>query len=79
MYHLKPKAKSGVDRGAQIWDLYENKHVFHGIDPVEKRYLTRAHLAELVAMLGPPPMDMLERGARSKEFFDGDGETALPK
>ncbi|KAH6849460.1 kinase domain-containing protein [Alternaria alternata] len=61
--------------GAMIWDLYENKHVFHGIDPVEKRYLTRAHLAELVAMLGPPPMDMLERGARSKEFFDGDGLT----
>jgi serine/threonine-protein kinase SRPK3 len=25
-------------------------------------------------MLGPPPMDMLERGARSKEFFDGEGE-----
>jgi serine/threonine-protein kinase SRPK3 len=30
-------------------------------------------------MLGPPPMDMLERGARSREFFDGEGETALPK
>jgi nucleolar complex protein 3 len=79
MYHLKPKAKSDVDRGAQIWDLYEDKHLFHGIDPIGKRYLTRAHLAELVAMLGPPPMDMLERGARSREFFDGDGETALPK
>jgi serine/threonine-protein kinase SRPK3 len=79
MYHLKPKAKSDVDRGIQIWDLYEDKHLFYGIDPIEKRYLTRAHLAELVAMLGPPPMDMLERGARSKEFFDGDGETALPK
>ncbi|KAF2027039.1 kinase domain-containing protein [Setomelanomma holmii] len=33
------------------------------------------HLAELVAMLGPPPMDMLERGARSKEFFDSEGLT----
>jgi serine/threonine-protein kinase SRPK3 len=30
-------------------------------------------------MLDPPPMDMLERGARSKEFFDGEGETAPPK
>lgn len=56
-----------------IWDLYEDKHLFYGIDPTEKRYLTRAHLAELVAMLGPPPMDMLERGARSKEFFNGEG------
>jgi serine/threonine-protein kinase SRPK3 len=24
-------------------------------------------------------MDMLERGARSKEFFDDEGETALPE
>ncbi|KAI4678950.1 uncharacterized protein J4E88_006238 [Alternaria novae-zelandiae] len=60
--------------GAMIWDLYEDKHLFHGIDPIEKRYLTRAHLAEVVAMLGPPPMDLLERGARSKEFFDGGGK-----
>lgn len=30
-------------------------------------------------MLGSPPMDMLERGARSKEFFDGEGKTALPR
>lgn len=30
-------------------------------------------------MLGPPPMDMLERGARSKEFFDSEGETTLPR
>ncbi|KAJ8116979.1 hypothetical protein OPT61_g1714 [Boeremia exigua] len=59
--------------GAMIWDLYEDKHLFHGIDPIKKRYLTRAHLAELVAILGPPPIDMLERGARSKEFFDGQG------
>ncbi|CAI6333539.1 unnamed protein product [Periconia digitata] len=69
--------------GAMIWDLYEDKHLFYGIDPTEKRYLTRAHLAELVAMLGPPPMDMLERGVRSKEFFNGDGnwiaETKIPQ
>ena len=58
----------------QIWDLYEDKHLFHGIDPTEKRYLTRAHLAEVVAILGPPPMDLLERGARSKESFDGEGD-----
>jgi serine/threonine-protein kinase SRPK3 len=30
-------------------------------------------------MLGPPPIDMLKRGARSKEFFDDEGKTALPK
>ena len=30
-------------------------------------------------MLGPPPMDMLKRGTRSKEFFDGEGNTAIPR
>jgi hypothetical protein len=79
MYRLKLEAKSGIYRGAQIWDLYEDKRLFYGIDLTEKQYLTRAHLAELVAMLGPPPMDMLERGTRSKELFDCEGETALPK
>ncbi|RMZ72434.1 kinase domain-containing [Pyrenophora seminiperda CCB06] len=59
--------------GAMIWDLYEDKHLFYGIDPTKKTYMTRAHLAELVAMLGPPPVDLLERGKRSKEFFDGEG------
>ena len=56
---LKPGPDSDIDRGAQIWDLYEGKHLLYGIDPTEKRYLTRAHLTELVAMLGLPPMDML--------------------
>lgn len=41
--------------------------------------MTRAHLVELVAMLGPPPTDMLERGTRSKEPFVGDCETARPR
>lgn len=73
---IKPETKSDIDRVAQIWDLYEDKHLFYGIDPIEKRYLTRAHLAELVAMLGLPPMDLLQKGARSKEFFDDEGKNA---
>jgi nucleolar complex protein 3 len=77
-YPLPSDAKSFTDPRAQIWDLYEDKHLFYGIDPLEKRYLTRAHLAEVVAMLGPPPLDMLQRGLRSKEFFNDEGNTLLP-
>lgn len=77
MYRLNTGAKLDIGQGAQIWDLYEDKHLFYGIDPTEKRYLTRAHLAELIAVLGPPPTDMLERGSRSEEFFDGEGKTSL--
>ncbi|KAI9686773.1 MAG: hypothetical protein M1822_002833 [Bathelium mastoideum] len=60
--------------GVMIWDLFEGKHMFYGNDPLEKRYLTRAHLAEVVAMLGLPPLDLLNRGSRSKEFFTDDGQ-----
>ncbi|KAG7152481.1 Serine/threonine-protein kinase SRPK like [Verticillium longisporum] len=60
--------------GVMIWDLFEGTHLFQGNDPKENRYLTRAHLAELVALLGPPPTDLLRRGKRSSEFFAEDGE-----
>lgn len=60
--------------GCLIWDLYENKHMFYGQDPKEKKYMTRAHLSEMVALMGPPPLDLLKRGKRSLEFFDEDGQ-----
>ncbi|KKZ59856.1 hypothetical protein EMCG_05318 [[Emmonsia] crescens] len=59
--------------GVMIWDLFEGKHLFHGKDPNGKNYSTRAHLAEVISILGPPPLDMLKRGIRSPEFFTEDG------
>jgi serine/threonine-protein kinase SRPK3 len=47
--------------------------MFYGNDPDGKGYSTRAHLAEVVGTLGPPPLDLLKRGKRSQEFFTGDG------
>lgn len=59
--------------GCMIWDLFEGRHLFYGEDPDGKGYSTRAHLAEVMALLGPPPLDLIKRGARSGEFFTGDG------
>ncbi|KFZ14716.1 hypothetical protein V502_05935 [Pseudogymnoascus sp. VKM F-4520 (FW-2644)] len=59
--------------GVMIWDLFEGKHMFYGNDPDGKGYSTRAHLAEVIGMLGPPPTDLLKRGIRSDEFFAEDG------
>ena len=56
--------------GLQIWDLFYDQHLFYGQDPDGKGYFTRAHLAELIGTLGPPPTDLLNRGKRSREFFD---------
>lgn len=54
--------------------MFEGKHLFYGNDPDGKGYSTRAHLAEVMGILGPPPLDMLQRGKRSHEFFTGDGK-----
>ncbi|KAJ5399741.1 hypothetical protein N7465_010230 [Penicillium sp. CMV-2018d] len=59
--------------GVMMWDLFEGKHLFYGNDPDGKGYSTRAHLAEVMGILGPPPLDMLQRGKRSHEFFTSDG------
>ncbi|PYI29535.1 kinase domain protein [Aspergillus indologenus CBS 114.80] len=63
--------------GAMVWDLFEGRHLFCGDDPDGKGYSTRAHLAEVMGLLGPPPLDMLRRGKRSHEFFTDDGKYYL--
>lgn len=47
---------------------------FTGRDAIDKKYRTRALIAEMVAALGPPPPEFLKRGKRSSEFFTEDGE-----
>lgn len=51
--------------------------MFYGNDPDGKGYSTRAHLAEVVGILGPPPLNLLKRGKRSQEFFAEDGKRSL--
>ncbi|KAL8848489.1 MAG: hypothetical protein Q9221_006491 [Calogaya cf. arnoldii] len=62
-----------VYRAPEIWDLFEGKHLFYGRDPKENKYLTRAHLADMIALMGPPPPELLKAGKRTAEFFDKDG------
>ncbi|KAJ5351024.1 protein kinase domain protein [Penicillium brevicompactum] len=60
--------------GVMVWDLFEGRHLFHGNDPDGEGYSTRAHLAEAIGIIGPPPVDVLQRGKRSHEFFTFDGK-----
>ncbi|KFY47801.1 hypothetical protein V495_01801, partial [Pseudogymnoascus sp. VKM F-4514 (FW-929)] len=64
--------------GAMIWDIFEGKHLFSGQDPKRGRYTTRAHLTELISILGPPPLELIKLGKRSPEWFDGDGKWLEP-
>lgn len=49
--------------------------MFYGYDREKKYYTTRAHLAEVIELLGPPPLDLVQRGLRSPEFFTEDGKS----
>ncbi|KAJ4253304.1 hypothetical protein NW762_010459 [Fusarium torreyae] len=60
--------------GCIIWDLFEGQHLFTGHDPKFQTYRSRAHLAEMVALLGPPPQTLLESGKLSQKFFTDTGD-----
>ncbi|KAI1821796.1 kinase domain protein [Xylaria intraflava] len=62
--------------GCMAWDLYEGNQLFHGIDPEHQAYRRRAHLAEIIALLGLPPKDLLARGRLARKFFSDEGEFA---
>lgn len=61
----------------QLWSLFEGQPLFTGYDHEMNKFLTRVHLGEIIEVLGPPPLDLLQQGARSSEFFDEKGEYAL--
>lgn len=60
--------------GCMIWDIYEGNQLFYCIDPEHHSYRRRAHLAEIIALLGPPPKDLLARGDLASEFFSDEGK-----
>ncbi|KAL7651943.1 hypothetical protein ACMYSQ_009270 [Aspergillus niger] len=64
--------------GCMIWDLYEGGSLFTGQDPVDERYRSRAHLAEMINLLGPPPEGLLARGELREKFFSSEGAFLHP-
>ncbi|KAE8141341.1 kinase-like domain-containing protein [Aspergillus pseudotamarii] len=60
--------------GCMIWNIFEGGSLFTGHDPEFQTYRSRAHLAEMINLLGPPPPSLLARGKQSQKFFSGSGE-----
>lgn len=60
--------------GCMIWDLFEGNHLFTGRDPEHQTYRSRAHLAEIIALLGQPPQALLHSGKSSYKFFTDKGD-----
>jgi serine/threonine-protein kinase SRPK3 len=64
--------KCHTDLHEQIWPLFEDKLLFSTRDP-EGEQRNGAHLASMVAILGPPPLEFLQRSETSWEYFNTDG------
>ncbi|CAG8254778.1 unnamed protein product [Penicillium salamii] len=60
--------------GCMIWDIYEGGSLFRGQDPEFERYRSRAHLAENINLLGPPPCSLLTQGQLRDKFFSKQGK-----
>ncbi|KAJ5723664.1 hypothetical protein N7488_001699 [Penicillium malachiteum] len=59
--------------GCMIWDIFEGGSLFTGQDPELHTYRSRAHLAEMIRLLGPPPPSLLARGDLTRKFFSEEG------
>ncbi|KAG2417845.1 hypothetical protein HFD88_000944 [Aspergillus terreus] len=57
-----------------LWDVLEGRKLFKEVGPVQiEEYDELGHLAHISALLGAPPKDLLDRGARTERFFELDG------
>ncbi|KAI9676668.1 MAG: hypothetical protein M1829_002986 [Trizodia sp. TS-e1964] len=58
--------------GVMIWDLFEDKNMFKIRDSAKEPSKLH-HLAHMVALLGPPPVDVLQDSSIASEYFNSDG------
>jgi serine/threonine-protein kinase SRPK3 len=58
----------------QLWDLFQPKRLFPAKDS-EGRYSEAQHLAEMISVMGPPPVDLLRRaGEKAEQYWEPDGQ-----
>ncbi|KAL4918718.1 kinase domain-containing protein [Aspergillus aurantiobrunneus] len=65
--------------GATIFDLAEDHHLFFA--KKDGLLNDEQHLAEMVALMGPPPLEFLRRSQKSEQFWDSNwkGSTPIPQ
>ncbi|KAJ5934500.1 hypothetical protein N7466_004047 [Penicillium verhagenii] len=59
--------------GALIWDLFEGRHLFGNIFDKNGNHDPFKHLALMVALIGPPPANFVQRSETTGQCFDRNG------
>ncbi|KAI0105551.1 kinase-like protein [Nemania sp. FL0031] len=59
--------------GVSAWDMLQSKKLFEIYDVNDQRLNNAHHLANMIALLGPPPLDYLKRSETYLEFWDERG------
>jgi hypothetical protein len=54
--------------------MFEPGHLFYARDG-NKQNSESHHIAEMIAYLGPPPREMLEKSEYAKKLFDNSGKS----
>ncbi|KMK60538.1 protein kinase, putative [Aspergillus fumigatus Z5] len=54
--------------GVLLWDMIDGKELFRHIHDQEGRYDARRHIAEMIALLGPPPPEVIQRYQYMREY-----------
>ncbi|PBP26265.1 hypothetical protein BUE80_DR002827 [Diplocarpon rosae] len=67
------KSVNGYHLYRSTWDMFENRRLFDGLDPETGKYRNRFHLASIVGLLGPPPLEFVQRSKFSSVYFDDRG------
>ncbi|EEH08477.1 protein kinase [Histoplasma capsulatum G186AR] len=58
--------------GVMVWDLFEGGRLFYAL---KNRILDdEQHLAEMVALMGPPPQSFLQRSEKCRKYWDDEGQ-----
>ncbi|KAL4744741.1 hypothetical protein BDW72DRAFT_208772 [Aspergillus terricola var. indicus] len=54
--------------GVMLWDMIEDKELFQHIHDRKGRYDAKLHIAEMIALFGPPPPEVLQRYQYMREY-----------
>lgn len=59
----------------QLWDLFQPRRLFspHGEDD---RYSEHHNMAQMISLMGPPPLDSIQKSERWRFYWDDEGTMA---